>query len=80
MKQQARSPRRESAALIDLPSRRAPLRRREPAVTRNNVLYLVIGALAVTAAVLGYQVYKDRHQPQGVHIDVGPGGLKIEGK
>ena len=35
---------------------------------------------AVTAAVLGYQVYKDRHQPQGVHIDVGPGGLKIEGK
>jgi RsiW-degrading membrane proteinase PrsW (M82 family) len=53
---------------------------REPAVTRNNVLYLVIGALAVTAAVLGYQVYKDRHQPQGVHIDLGPGGLKIEGK
>jgi RsiW-degrading membrane proteinase PrsW (M82 family) len=49
-------------------------------VTRNNVLYLVIGGLAVTAAVLGYQVYKDRHQPQGVHIDVGPGGLSIQGK
>jgi RsiW-degrading membrane proteinase PrsW (M82 family) len=49
-------------------------------VTRNNVLYLVIGALAVTAAVLGYQLYQDRHKPQGVHIDVGPGGLKIEGK
>ena len=50
-------------------------------MTRNNVLYLVIGALAVAAAVLGYQVYRDRHEPyQGVHIDVGPGGLKIEGK
>jgi hypothetical protein len=52
----------------------------ESAMTRNNVLYLVIGALAVAAAVLGYQVYQDRHKPQGVHIDVGPGGLKIEGK
>jgi RsiW-degrading membrane proteinase PrsW (M82 family) len=49
-------------------------------VTRSNVLYLVIGALAVAVAVLGYQVYKDRHQSQGVHIDVGPGGLSIQGK
>ena len=49
-------------------------------MTRNNVLYLVIGALAVAAAVLGYQVYQDRHKPEGVHIDLGPGGLKIEGK
>lgn len=52
----------------------------EPAVTRNNVLYLVIGALAVAVAVLTYQLYQDRHQPQGVHIDVGPGGLSIQGK
>ncbi len=55
-------------------------RRREYAVTRNNVLYLVIGALAVAVAVLGYQLYQDRHKPQGVHIDVGPGGLSIQGK
>lgn len=52
----------------------------EPAVTRNNVLYLVIGALAVAVAVLTYQLYQDRHQPQGVHIDVGQGGLSIQGK
>jgi RsiW-degrading membrane proteinase PrsW (M82 family) len=52
----------------------------EPAVTRSNVLYLVIGALAVAVAVLSYQLYQDRHQPQGVHIDVGPGGLSIQGK
>jgi RsiW-degrading membrane proteinase PrsW (M82 family) len=55
-------------------------RRRKYAVTRNNVLYLVIGALAVAVAVLGYQLYQDRHKPQGVHIDVGPGGLSIQGK
>jgi RsiW-degrading membrane proteinase PrsW (M82 family) len=51
-----------------------------PAVTRNNMLYLVIGALAVAVAVLGYQLYRDRHQPEGVHIELGPGGLSIQGK
>jgi hypothetical protein len=30
---------------------------REPAVTCTNVLYLVIGALAVAVAVLSYQLY-----------------------
>ena len=54
--------------------------REAPAVTRTNALYLVIGALAVAVAVLGYQLYQDRHPPQGVHIDVGPGGLSIQGK
>jgi RsiW-degrading membrane proteinase PrsW (M82 family) len=49
-------------------------------VSRTNVLYLVIGALAVAVAVLSYQLYQDRHQPKGVHIDVGPGGLSIQGK
>jgi len=51
-----------------------------PTVTRNNVLYLIIGALSVAVAVLGYQLYQDRHQPEGLHINVGPGGLSIEGK
>lgn len=49
-------------------------------MTRNNMLYLIIGALVVAAAVLGYQLYQDRHQPEGVHIDVGPKGLSIEKK
>jgi len=49
-------------------------------VTRNNVLYLVIGALAVAVAVLSYQLYQDRKEPKGVNIDVGPGGLSIQGK
>ena len=49
-------------------------------MTRNNILFLVIGALVVVAAVLGYQLYQDRKQPEGVHIDLGPNGLSIEKK
>lgn len=45
-----------------------------------NVLFLIIGALAVTACVLGYNLYQDRKQPEGVQINVGPNGLKIQGK
>jgi len=50
------------------------------AVTRSNILYLIVGALVVVAAVLGYRVYQDHKQPEGVRIDVGPNGLKIERK
>jgi RsiW-degrading membrane proteinase PrsW (M82 family) len=49
-------------------------------VARNNLFYLVIGALVVVVAVMGYQLYQDRHQPEGLHINVGPGGLSIQGK
>ncbi len=51
------------------------------AVTRSNILYLIIGALVVVVAVLSYRLYQDRKQPaDGVHIDVGPNGLSIEKK
>jgi hypothetical protein len=49
-------------------------------VTRNNVLYLIIGAMVIVVAAMGYQLYQDRHQPEGLHINVGPGGLSIQGK
>jgi hypothetical protein len=58
----------------------APVRGRHLIVIRSNVLYLVIGALVIVVAVLSYELYQDRHQPAGVHIDVGPKGLSIEGK
>jgi hypothetical protein len=49
-------------------------------VTRNNILFLVIGALAVGTAVLGYQLYQERQKP-GLSISIGgKEGLKIEGK
>jgi predicted negative regulator of RcsB-dependent stress response len=47
---------------------------------RGNLLFLVIGILVVIASVLGYQVYQDRKQPQGVEILLGPKGVSIENK
>ena len=49
-------------------------------MARTNVLYLIVGALAIAVAVMGYQLYQDRHPPEGLHINVGPGGLTIQGK
>ena len=49
-------------------------------MTRDNIFYLVIGALVIVVAVLGYQLYQDRHPPEGLQINVGPGGLSIKGK
>ncbi|HEY6256402.1 MAG TPA: hypothetical protein VIY51_11490 [Xanthobacteraceae bacterium] len=49
-------------------------------MTRDNVLYLVIGALAVAVVVLGFELYEARKQPTGVHINLGEKGLSIESK
>ena len=74
------SPRHESTRLVRLRrQRKRDCVEGNPAVTRTNVLYLVIGALAVAVAVLSYQLYRERHQPEGVHIELGPGGLSIQG-
>ena len=45
-----------------------------------NILYLIIGALVVVVAVLGYNAYQTKKQPEGLQINVGPNGLKIENK
>jgi|BarGraIncu00222A_1022003.scaffolds.fasta_scaffold55461_2 hypothetical protein len=50
-----------------------------PAINRN-ILYLVIGVLAVAAVVLGYQFYQERQKAAGIQIDVGKGGISIETK
>ena len=49
-------------------------------MTRSNIVYLVVGALLVVVAVLGYQLYQDRKKPEGVQINIGPGGVSIEKK
>jgi hypothetical protein len=50
-------------------------------VSRTNVLYLIIGALVIAVAALGFELYQARKQPpEGVHIDIGPKGLSIEKK
>jgi hypothetical protein len=45
-----------------------------------NVLFAIVGVLAVAVGVLGYSLYQERNKPDGVSINVGPGGLKIEGR
>jgi predicted negative regulator of RcsB-dependent stress response len=45
-----------------------------------NILYLVIGALAVVAVVLGYQIYQERQKTTGVEISIGERGISIEKK
>ena len=45
-----------------------------------NALYLLIGALVVVAAVLSYNLYQAKKQPEGLQINVGPNGLKIQSK
>jgi hypothetical protein len=45
-----------------------------------NVLYLIIGVLVVAVAVLGFNLYQARKQPEGLQINVGPNGLKIQNK
>jgi len=41
------------------------------------VLFLIIGALALTVAILSYQFYQER-QKTGIEINVGKGGISIE--
>jgi RsiW-degrading membrane proteinase PrsW (M82 family) len=45
-----------------------------------NVLYLFIGVLLVAVAVLGFNLYQAKKQPEGLQINVGPDGLKIQNK
>jgi hypothetical protein len=45
-----------------------------------NVLYLVIGVLIVAVGVLGFHLYKAKQEPDGLQINVGPNGLKIQSK
>ncbi len=45
-----------------------------------NVLYLIIGALAVIVVVVGYQLYQDRQKTTGIQINVGKDGISIEKK
>ena len=46
----------------------------------SNLLYAVIALLAITAAVLGYQLYEAKKEPKGFQINIGPGGVSMEKK
>ncbi len=45
-----------------------------------NVLYLIIGVLVVALSVVSYNLYQAKKEPEGLQINVGPNGLKIQNK
>jgi hypothetical protein len=49
-------------------------------MTRSNLLFLVIGALAVVVAVLGYSLYQEKKEPKGIQLNIGEKGISIEKK
>jgi hypothetical protein len=49
-------------------------------LNRDNVLYLVIGALIAAVAVLGFEFYQAKKEPPGLRINLGEKGLSIESK
>jgi hypothetical protein len=51
-----------------------------PMPGNRNIMYLIIGALIVAVGVLGYNLYQTKKQPEGLQINVGPNGLKIQNK
>lgn len=45
-----------------------------------NVLYLIIGALAVIVIALGVYVYQKESEPSGVEMRIDESGISIEEK
>ena len=45
-----------------------------------NLLFLIIGALIFAVSVLNYNLYQTKKEPEGLQINVGPNGLKIQSK
>lgn len=45
-----------------------------------NTLYLIIGALVIAGAVLGYQLYQEKQKKTGIDISIGERGISIEKK
>ncbi|MGC4406758.1 MULTISPECIES: hypothetical protein [Rhizobium] len=47
-------------------------------MSRNNGLYLIIGALVVAVFGLGIYVYQEEQKPDGVELRIGESGVSIE--
>ncbi len=47
-------------------------------MTRNNGLFLIIGALVVVVIGLGAYVYNEESKPKGVELSIGQDGVKVQ--
>jgi hypothetical protein len=74
-------PFRIAAAHLHCEKRIEPLHSRSHGMTNNrNALYLIIAVLVIAISVLGYNLYQAKKEPEGLQINVGPNGLKIQNK
>jgi hypothetical protein len=72
--------RRRTPTLRKAHSTRFAARRSHGMTNNRNVLYLIIGVLVVALGVVGYNLYQAKKEPEGLQINVGPNGLKIQNK
>jgi hypothetical protein len=49
-------------------------------MNNRSLLYLIIGVLVAAVGVLSYNLYQAKKEPEGLQINVGPNGLKIQNK
>jgi hypothetical protein len=49
-------------------------------MTRDRILFLILGALVVAVVVLGYQLQQERKKATGIDINIGERGISIEKK
>ena len=49
-------------------------------MARINLLYGLIGVLAIAATLLGIQLYREKQASTGVEISIGDRGISIEKK
>ena len=54
--------------------------RAERSSMSRNILYALVGALAVVSAIFAYQLYQERQKSTGIEINVGKSGISIEKK
>jgi hypothetical protein len=49
-------------------------------VMNRQILVAVVVLLAIGVGVLGYQLYEEKKQPDGIEIKIGENGVSVEGK
>jgi hypothetical protein len=54
--------------------------RAERSSMSRNILYAVVGALAVVSTIFAYKLYQERQKSTGIEINVGKSGISIEKK
>jgi hypothetical protein len=60
--------------------KRAFVKCKRGSAINSNILYLVIGALAIVAVVFGYLLYQERQKTTGIEINIGKSGISLEKK